>query len=145
MVGSEMSATNINKLIFLIIRPIVFPFYIKLTGLIALPDKHLKVMFIPAQVIYFFRRSPLADGPILLISIVNIYASQLFYIYGSCSYTNDIVSCDLGDIAEGGQAYVTIVIKPGKTDVGTTATVTSDIPDYYPGNNTKTVTTIVQR
>ena len=64
---------------------------------------------------------------------------------GSCSYDNNTVSCSLGDMAAGSVVRSTVSIKSRKSDISSTATVSSDAPDYYSDNNSRTTFTTVQR
>jgi uncharacterized repeat protein (TIGR01451 family) len=64
---------------------------------------------------------------------------------GTCQEDGGIVTCDLGDLAEGAQAIVTIVVVP--LDAGVllenVAQVTRGEPDFYLPNNTATARTQV--
>ena len=65
---------------------------------------------------------------------------------GSCSQADDIVTCSLGDIANGGSVTVTITVTARRTGTATnTAQVSSTSPDPNPANNTDTETTVVTR
>ena len=59
---------------------------------------------------------------------------------GSCKHADGIVTCDLGNLDSGTTATVVIIVFPGVAAGGTTvtntATVTSDVDDFNPGNAT---------
>jgi uncharacterized repeat protein (TIGR01451 family) len=74
------------------------------------------------------------------VNFVSATSSQ-----GSCSQSNGVVTCTLGNIANGGSATITLVVTP--TQAGTitnVATVTGNEPDPTPGDNTATLMTTVQ-
>jgi uncharacterized repeat protein (TIGR01451 family) len=63
---------------------------------------------------------------------------------GSCTRTKTSVRCDLGSLARGATATVTIVVKPTrKGTVTNTASATADSPDPNQANNSATATTTV--
>jgi len=63
---------------------------------------------------------------------------------GTCSEAGGTVTCNLGDIAAGGDATVTIVVTPNQEGTVTnTGVVTSDTEDTNQANNTDTITTTV--
>jgi uncharacterized repeat protein (TIGR01451 family) len=63
---------------------------------------------------------------------------------GSCSETAGTVSCNLGDVATGATATVTLVVTPTAADPLTnTASVAGTEPDPNPENNSATVETTV--
>jgi uncharacterized repeat protein (TIGR01451 family) len=71
---------------------------------------------------------------------------------GSCTRTidtkpktkNGTVECDLGNLANGRGATVTIVVTPTtKGTLSDTATISGDQTDPTPGNNSATATTLV--
>jgi uncharacterized repeat protein (TIGR01451 family) len=65
---------------------------------------------------------------------------------GSCSEAADIVTCSLGDIANGGSITVTITVTARRTGTATnTAQVSSSSPDPNLANNTDTEPTVVTR
>lgn len=65
---------------------------------------------------------------------------------GSCTQQgNQPVTCNLGTVASGATATVTIVVTTKKAgSITNTASVTSDVPDTNLANNTATTTTTVQ-
>jgi uncharacterized repeat protein (TIGR01451 family) len=73
------------------------------------------------------------------VTLVSVSASQ-----GSCSGSTTIV-CNLGSLAPGAAATVTIVVTPRSAGtIANTATVTSTQADRDPANNTATATTEVR-
>jgi uncharacterized repeat protein (TIGR01451 family) len=64
---------------------------------------------------------------------------------GTCSEAGGVVTCDLGDIASGGSANVTIVVNaPTAGTLSNTASVTSDTEDRNTGNNSDSEETTVE-
>jgi uncharacterized repeat protein (TIGR01451 family)/fimbrial isopeptide formation D2 family protein len=67
---------------------------------------------------------------------------------GSCTESSNNVTCNLGDMAIGETAQITIVAVPGASVVGTsvtnTVTVASSTPDSNIGNNSDDVTTPIE-
>jgi uncharacterized repeat protein (TIGR01451 family) len=62
----------------------------------------------------------------------------------SCTEAGGVVTCDLGTLASGGNATVTIVVKPTATGtIANTVTVTSTETDDNPDNNTDSEETTV--
>lgn len=62
---------------------------------------------------------------------------------GSCSGTGPVI-CNLGDLADGAAATVTLAVIPSQPGTMTnTATVSSDVPDPDPSNDTSSVGTVV--
>ena len=73
------------------------------------------------------------------VSFVSATPSQ-----GSCSGTTT-VTCNLGALANGASAIVTIVVQPGAAGTLTNpASVSGDQPDPTPGNNDASVDTTVE-
>lgn len=63
---------------------------------------------------------------------------------GTCDRTGDIVTCNIGTMAAGTTATVTIVIQPKKTGtISNTAVVASTPPDINAANNQETESTTV--
>ncbi len=63
---------------------------------------------------------------------------------GSCGESSGVVTCNLGDIASGGNATVTINGTPsGVGDISNTAVVTSDAADPNPDDNSDTENTTI--
>ncbi len=72
------------------------------------------------------------------VTLVSVTPSQ-----GHCTGTTAI-SCNLGSINSGATGTITIVATAASgTSITNSATVTSDVPDKNPGDNTSTVTTPV--
>jgi uncharacterized repeat protein (TIGR01451 family) len=65
---------------------------------------------------------------------------------GSCTQSGSTVTCNLGSIADGGLATVTITVTPNATGtISNTATVSANESDPNGANNTATVTTTVNK
>ena len=65
---------------------------------------------------------------------------------GSCSESDDIVTCTLGDIPSGGSVTVTIDVTAKKRGtVINTVQVSTSSPDSNPANNTDTEETVITR
>jgi hypothetical protein len=65
---------------------------------------------------------------------------------GSCTTTDTIVTCELGDLASGGNATVTIIVTARKAGtIVNTAEAHSASPDPNAANNTDAETTTVER
>jgi uncharacterized repeat protein (TIGR01451 family) len=65
---------------------------------------------------------------------------------GSCSEADDIVTCSLGDLANGGSITVTITVTARRTGTATnTVQVSSSSPDPNLANNTDTEETVITR
>jgi uncharacterized repeat protein (TIGR01451 family) len=65
---------------------------------------------------------------------------------GTCSRAGNTVTCNLGTIASGSNATVTITVTPGPTavpSVTNTASVTTTASDLVPGNNSASTSTTV--
>ena len=63
---------------------------------------------------------------------------------GSCAHSSGLITCQLGSLASGATAVVTIKVKPRQPGTLTnTATVTGDLYDQDTTNNSATVTTAV--
>ena len=66
---------------------------------------------------------------------------------GTCTQDGDVVTCDIGDLANGAGSDITIVVSPDvvvePTDITNTVTVAATEEDPTPGNNTATTTTTV--
>jgi uncharacterized repeat protein (TIGR01451 family) len=64
---------------------------------------------------------------------------------GSCSQLSGTVTCDLGSLASGADATITIVVTPNKAGTAVnTATVTANEGDPNPSNNSSTVETTIK-
>lgn len=74
------------------------------------------------------------------VSFVSANASQ-----GTCTQSGGLVTCDLGTVSGASNATITILVVPTTAGVTITnlATVGRGEIDYYAGNNTATVTTVI--
>jgi uncharacterized repeat protein (TIGR01451 family) len=78
------------------------------------------------------------DTPPAGVSLISAAASQ-----GSCTCTSEI-NCELGSLASGGSAEITIIVKPSSAGTITnSASVTSGTSDPDPANNTAAIQTVV--
>ncbi len=76
----------------------------------------------------------------------NLEFTSIVASNGDCSQFASTGSCELGDLAKGETAVITLVAIAGGLDaVNTTATVTSDLEDPNPVNNSFTENTIVSQ
>ena len=87
-----------------------------------------------------------ATGVVLQIGL----ASSAFFVsadpsQGSCALDGSIVTCNLGTLAQGSTATVTVQVEPAQTQpaINATATVGAVEPDPLPGNNTAQAQTTV--
>lgn len=73
------------------------------------------------------------------VSFVSATSTQ-----GSCAHTGGIVICDLGTLADGGLATVTVVVTPAAAGIiSNTTSVAAAESDPVPGNNTASESTTV--
>jgi len=83
------------------------------------------------------------------VTVVDVLPSVLKFVSvvttaGSCSQAANIVTCQLGTIANAGAATIIIIVTPqSNTIVTNSALVTADQTDPAPGNNVASVTTLV--
>ncbi len=74
----------------------------------------------------------------------NVTVGSIFTSQGACSVAGGTVTCNVGALAAGGTASITIFVTPTASGVLTnTAAVTATGPDANPANNTMTVLTRV--
>ena len=83
------------------------------------------------------------------VLVTDTLPSQIYFVsatstQGTCYRTGDIVTCNIGTMAAGTTATVTIVIQPKKTGtISNTAVVASTPPDINAANNQETESTTV--
>jgi hypothetical protein len=80
------------------------------------------------------------------IFVGNNYVASANTTQGTCSVVSGSVSCNLGEMTNGATAMVTVVVTPIRMTrtLAATATVTGDVTDANPGNNTATDTAKVR-
>ncbi|MDP9122307.1 MAG: DUF11 domain-containing protein, partial [Acidobacteriota bacterium] len=84
------------------------------------------------------RQTVVTDPLPASVTFVSAVPSQ-----GSCSGTTTVV-CNVGDLAPGGQATISITVQPSQGgSLTNTATAVSSTPDLQPGNHPATVTSTV--